>query len=87
MNRQETDHEARATKNVKNVWKWIVGIGIGLSLIAWIGGFFNHDERFRESENPSEGAPAMVDSASTSASDTTMEVHTDSIMENVRGTE
>ncbi|QRR04208.1 hypothetical protein HWI92_14870 [Dyadobacter sandarakinus] len=84
MNREETDHEARATKNIGNVWKWILGVGIVLSLVAWLGGFFNHDERFRQSETPSESAAGVADS---SASDTIMELHTDSTMEHVRGTE
>jgi len=83
MDRGETDKEARATKNTKNVWKWILGVGIVLMLIAFWGGFLNHDENFQESDTPSEHANAAAD---TVASDTTMEVHPDSIMRSVRGT-
>lgn len=84
MNRQETDNEARATKNTKNVWKWILGIGIVLMGIAFWGGFFNHNENFSESESPSEtNAPAATDSI---AKDTIGSIPIDSIMEGVRGT-
>ncbi|MCE7041781.1 YrdB family protein [Dyadobacter sp. CY312] len=83
MNRQETDKEARATKNTKNVWKWILGVGIVLMIIAFWGGFFNHDENFTESETPSEtNAPA----SDTVASDTIGVVKADTIMQSVRGT-
>ncbi|NIJ55794.1 hypothetical protein [Dyadobacter arcticus] len=71
MNSQETDKEAKATKNTKNVWKWILGVGIVLMLIAFWGGFFNHKENFKEAENPAETSTennaAVVDSI---ASDT-----------------
>jgi hypothetical protein len=75
MNRQETDKEARATKNTKNVWKWILGVGIVLMLVAFWGGFFNHEENFNEAENPAQTAPAETDS-----------VAKDTMMEHVRGT-
>jgi len=84
MDREETDKEARATKNTKNVWKWILGVGIVLMLIAFWGGFLNHDENFQESDTPSENATMPADTA---ASDTSMEVHPDTIMKSVRGTE
>lgn len=85
MNRQETDDEARATKNTKNVWKWVLGVGIVLMLIAFWGGFFNHDENFTEAETPSEtNSPAVTDSI---ASDTTGNVAPDTIMKSVRGTQ
>lgn len=80
MDRRETDKEARATKNTKNVWKWILGVGVVLMLIAFWGGFFNHDEKFRGSDSPSENVPAVADSI---ASDTT-QVNSDTIMESVR---
>jgi hypothetical protein len=84
MDRGETDKEARATKNTKNVWKWILGVGVALMLIAFWGGFFNHDENFSESDNPQQSGIPAADSV---ASDTTMEIHPDTIMENVRGTQ
>jgi len=85
MDRQETDKEARATKNTKNVWKWILGVGIVLMAIAFWGGFFNHNENFQESETPSENTvPASAD---TVATDTKGEVKADTIMENVRKSE
>lgn len=83
MNRQETDKEARATKNTKNVWKWILGVGVVLMLIAFWGGFFNHDENFTESETPSETTAPATDTA---ASDTVGNVKADTIMRSVRGT-
>ncbi|GGB93643.1 hypothetical protein [Dyadobacter sediminis] len=85
MDRRETDKETRATKNTKNVWKWILGVGVVLMGIAFWGGFFNHNESFRESEPPSV-TNASADSNSV-ASDTTQELHSDTIMEHVRGTE
>lgn len=86
MNRQETDREARATKNVKNVWKWIVGVGIVLSLIAWFGGFFNHDRNLTGSaDNPADQGTVAVDSI---ASDTAgSQMRADTVYEHVRGTE
>jgi hypothetical protein len=84
MDRGETDKEARATKNTKNVWKWILGVGIVLMAIAFWGGFFNHDNNFSESETPSVNATMPADTA---ASDTSMEVHPDTIMKSVRGTQ
>lgn len=82
MNRQETDKEAKATKNTKHVWKWILGVGVILMLIAFWGGFFNHDENFNESETPGQTtAPA-----DTIASDTVGNVKADTIMQSVRGT-
>jgi hypothetical protein len=86
MNRQETDDQARSTKNVKNVWKWIVGVGIVLSLIAWFGGFFNHDRNFREADNPAEQS-SNNPNAGAATTDTTMQTDPDTIMEHVRGTE
>jgi hypothetical protein len=83
MDRKETDKEARATKNTKNVWKWILGVGIVLMAIAFWGGFLNHDENFGESDTPSESTAMPADTA---ASDTVMNVHPDTIMESVRGT-
>lgn len=81
MDRRETDKEAKATKNTKNVWKWILGVGIVLMAIAFWGGFFNHNENFTESENASQSSGAASD---TVASDTRGEVRADTIMENVR---
>jgi hypothetical protein len=84
MDRQETDKEARATKNTKHVWKWILGVGVVLMLIAFWGGFFNHDENFSESETPAQSnSPAMSD---TIATDTVGYVKPDTIMRHVRGT-
>jgi len=84
MNRQETDDEARATKNTKNVWKWILGVGIALMAIAFWGGFFNHNENFKEAETPSVSTqPAEADSV---ASDTVGQLSADTVMRNVRGT-
>lgn len=84
MNRQETDDQARATKNTKNVWKWILGVGILLMAIAFFGGFFNHNENFKEAETPSISTqPAASDSV---ASDTVGQVEADTIMRSVRGT-
>jgi len=83
MNRKETEDETKATKNTKNVWKWILGVGIVLMLIAFWGGFFNQKKSFSEAETPS----ATVADSTESASDTTMEVHPDTIMKSVRGTE
>jgi flagellar basal body-associated protein FliL len=84
MDRKETDKEARATKNTKNVWKYILGVGIVLMAIAFWGGFFNHKESFQEAETPSQGTQAPADTA---AYDTTMDVHPDTIMKSVRGTQ
>jgi hypothetical protein len=84
MDRKETEEETKATKNTKNVWKWILGIGIVLMLIAFWGGFFNHKESFSEAETPS---ASVGDSTSTMASDTVQELHPDSINKSVRGTE
>jgi flagellar basal body-associated protein FliL len=82
MNRQETDKEARATKNTGNVWKWILGVGIVLMLVAFWGGFFNHNENFSESENASQESTAVTDSL---AADTTnQQVSTDTINKDVR---
>jgi flagellar basal body-associated protein FliL len=81
MNRQETDKEARATKNTKNVWKWILGVGVVLMIVAFWGGFFNHNENFSESDNSSQNTEVVTDSI---ASDTTQEVATDTINKGVR---
>ena len=80
MNRQETDKEAKATKNTKNVWKWILGVGVVLMLIAFWGGFFNHDENFSESNNPAA-------TSDTVATDNGTDMKADTVMENVRGTQ
>ena len=85
MNRQETDDEARATKNTGNVWKWILGVGVVLMIIAFWGGFFNHDQNFSESDNPSKNSSAAV--SDSVASDTASTTDADTIMEHVRGTE
>lgn len=82
MNRQETDEEAKATKNTKNVWKWILGVGILLMAIAFWGGFFNHNESFEGSETPSETQSVNKDTIATDSGKT----NADSVMENVRGT-
>ncbi|PWJ59499.1 hypothetical protein CLV98_102333 [Dyadobacter jejuensis] len=82
MNRNETDKEARATKNTKNVWKYILGVGVVLMLIAFFGGYFNHEGNFKESEN---NTGVAADSSYTGE----VEKHTDAdtIMDNIRGTE
>lgn len=84
MDRKETEDETKATKNTKHVWKWILGVGIVLMLIAFWGGFFNHEENFSEAETPS---ASVADTASTTASDTAQELHSDTINNSVRGTE
>ncbi|WP_026628664.1 YrdB family protein [Dyadobacter alkalitolerans] len=81
MDRRETDDQARATKNTKNVWKWILGVGIVLMAIAFWGGFFNHNENFTESETPSEQGSGASGAAAADS------VASDTIMENVRKTE
>ncbi|MCE7066283.1 YrdB family protein [Dyadobacter sp. CY326] len=81
MDRKETDDQARGTKNTKNVWKWILGVGILLMAIAFWGGFFNHNENFTESETPSE------QNSEASGAATADSVASDTIMENVRKTE
>ncbi|MCE7071764.1 MULTISPECIES: YrdB family protein [Dyadobacter] len=84
MDRRETDDQARATKNTKNVWKWILGVGIVLMAIAFWGGFFNHNENFTEAETPSEQGSGATGAAGAAAADS---VASDTIMENVRKTE
>lgn len=84
MDRKETDQEAKATKNTKKVWLWVLVAGVLLMAIAFWGGFLNHGEHFSESDTPSENATMPADTA---ASDTSMEVHPDTIMKSVRGTE
>jgi len=84
MDRQETDDQTRATKNTKNVWKWILGVGIVLMAIAFLGGFFNHNESFTESETPSEANSAASD---TVASDMRGNVSADTINQSVRKSE
>jgi len=81
MDRRETDDQTRATKNTKNVWKWILGVGIVLMAIAFWGGFFNHDENFKESETPSSQETGAAGAAAADS------VASDTIMENVRKTE
>jgi peptidoglycan biosynthesis protein MviN/MurJ (putative lipid II flippase) len=66
MDRHELDKETKATKKTKNIWKWIVGVGIVLFLIAFFGGYLNHDEDFFPGTAPMEAVP--VD---TSATDST----------------
>lgn len=82
MDRRETDDQTRATKNTKNVWKWILGVGIVLMAIAFWGGFFNHNEKFTESETPA--AEQGSEATGAAAADS---VASDTIMENVRKTE
>lgn len=82
MDREETDKEARSTKNVKNVWKWILGVGIVLILIAFFGGFLNHNGNFKESETPSMVVPDSVNNNP----DTTA-TNADTVMQSVRGTQ
>lgn len=84
MDRKETEEETKATKNTKNVWKWILGVGIVLMLIAFWGGFFNHNENFSEAETPSE---TVTDSTTLNESDTTQQLAPDTINKSVRGTE
>ncbi len=43
MDRKETDHEARETKKIGNVLYWIIGIGIVLSILAFVYSFLRHD--------------------------------------------
>ncbi|MDQ6480883.1 hypothetical protein [Dyadobacter sp. LHD-138] len=83
MDREETDKEARATKNTKKVWKWVIGGGIILMIIAFWGSFFSQDKNFSESDRPSADAIMQADSA---ASDTLTEVHPDTMMKGVGGT-
>ena len=83
MNRQETDREAKATKNVKNVWKWIVGVGLVLSLVAWLGGFLNHDSNPGRADNPADHA-AVADSVAADTVGTSL--RSDTVYESVRGT-
>lgn len=64
MDRHELDKETKATKKTKNIWKWILGVGIVLFLIAFFGGYLNHDEDFYPGTAPVEGVQA-----DTSASD------------------
>ena len=84
MDRKETEEETKATKNTKNVWKWILGVGALLMAFAFWGGYINHDENFGKAETPS---ATVRDSASTLNSDTTQQIHPDSINKSVRGTE
>lgn len=79
MDRRETDKEAKATKNTKNVWKWILGVGVVLMAIAFWGGFFNHNENFTESENATETASPNADTIATDS-----KTNADTIMESVR---
>lgn len=84
MDRKETDKEARATKNTKKVWLWVLVAGVILMAIAFWGGFLNHDENFSEADTPSQHETMPMDTA---ASDTIMDVHPDTIMKSVRGTQ
>lgn len=51
MDRREIDKETKATRSTKNILYWIVGIGVGLAIIAFVGGFFNHDTDIIPSSN------------------------------------
>ncbi|WP_159478642.1 hypothetical protein [Dyadobacter sp. 3J3] len=84
MDRKETDQEAKATKNTKKVWLWVLVAGVLLMAIAFWGGFFNHGEQFGNSDTPSQHERMPMD---TTASDTTMVLNPDTIMKSVRGTE
>jgi hypothetical protein len=84
MDRREQEQETKATKNTKNVWKWILGAGIVLMLVAFWGGFFNHEESFSGAGTPSAN---VKDSALPSAQDTIQQLKSDTINKNVRGTE
>lgn len=57
MNRREIDKETKATKDTRNLWPWIVSLGIILMLVAFIGSFFNHNETLTPG---SEVAPGTV---------------------------
>jgi hypothetical protein len=83
MDRRETERETKATKNTKNVWKWILGIGAVLMIFAFFGGYFNHDKNFSGAQGPS---TRVADTIVTDRMDTTQQLHPDSIMNNVRGT-
>ncbi len=83
MDRGEIDKEARATKNLKNVWKWVLGVGIVLALIAFFGGYLNHDRNFKQAETPSMTVP---DSSVNNNPDTTA-TNADTVMQSVRGTQ
>lgn len=76
MDREEINEEAKATKNTRVVWKWVIGVGIVLMIIAFWGGFFNHDENFSESESPELTNKVVV--SDTVASDTAKAIQTDS---------
>ncbi len=76
MNRKETEDELKSTRNTKDIWKWIVGVGIVLMAIAFWGGYFNHDQNFSEEKN-TEGA--SVDSIGNES--TAPEVVTDTLRE------
>ncbi len=52
MNRKETENELKSTRNIKGMWKWIIGVGIVLMIIAFWGSYFNHDQNFIEKQNP-----------------------------------
>lgn len=58
MDRHELDKETKATKKTKNIWKWILGVGLVLCLIAFFGGYLNHDKDFYPGTAPVEGVPA-----------------------------
>ncbi|GHB54963.1 hypothetical protein [Persicitalea jodogahamensis] len=54
MDRKETDHEARETKKIGNVLYWIIGIGIVLSILAFVYSFLRHDgDAVPKSDTPS----------------------------------
>ena len=84
MDRKVTEDETKGTKNTKHLWKWVVGVGIALMIIAFWGGFFNHNQNFTEAETPS---ATVRDSTSMMSSDTTQLLAPDSINKSVRGTE
>lgn len=52
MNRKETEDELKSTRNIKGLWKWIIGIIIVLMGIGFWGGYFNHDQSFTQKKNP-----------------------------------
>ena len=62
MDRKELDKETRATKSTRNVWMWVIGIGIVLFVIAFVGGFFNHDGDVMRNNSVDSETPGVVPS-------------------------